>query len=330
MAQSTVTHFPSHLSRNILKELDVRFWTITLVVFVVINSLFYYSVVNPIQLTAEDKQAFIRKLYRVDRSVIADLEAKKKAAIMERQREEQKKEEVKEEREERKQMTDEERAQARKQSRAQREATKADRRMRAAKKFVAAGVAKGGEGIGRSGRRGARGAGDFGISGTGGRGIISGEMSSLGGGPRFVQGEAYVEGAEGIDITATEDVEIASGEITGGMVMEEIEKPTGAGAAAVSRKPDALLMVIEPQLSSLQRCYERYRKKDPQLNGRIVIKFTIDADGSVSRITIDGRWSNPPIGVQVEECIRNRIEKRWRFDSIQEGDTQVEVPISFK
>ncbi len=331
MAETSATHFPGHLQRQILKELDIRFWIIFFCCFVCINSFFYYRVVNPIVLSAADKQAFIRKLYKVDKTVIANLEAQKQAAVVQQQREE-KKEEVQEKREERKKMTDAERAQARKQAKAQREAKKAERRMRAAKKFVAAGVARAGSGgLGRSGRKG-RGAGgkSFGISGTGSRGIVSGGLSSLGGGPRFVEGEAYVEDAGDIDITATESVEMTEGELTGGVIIEEIEEPTGTGAASVNRSSDALMMVIEPQLGSLQRCYERYRKKDPQLNGRVVIKFTINADGSVSRITITGRWSNPQLGAQVEDCIRNRIERRWRFDPIQEGDTQVEVPISFK
>ena len=112
MAHADVAQFPKHLSRNIFKELDLRFWFIFIVVFIFYNSFVFYMVVNPIQVSLEDRQAYIRQLYRVDRSVLAEIEARKRA-LVERQREEQKKEEVKEKQEERKQMTDAEKAKKR-------------------------------------------------------------------------------------------------------------------------------------------------------------------------------------------------------------------------
>ena len=336
MAALQYTHFPSDLSRSFKETFDGRFWGIFLIVFLIVNSIFYYrAIINPIEVSFEDKQAFIRKLYRVDKSVIEEIEARR-IAQAQAEAAQAEREEVIEERAERQGLSDEERAARRAEARATREAQQAQRRLQAAKRFMAAGVASGGGGIGSGGGGDGEGGGSggrkFGIAGSGGRGIATGGMSSIGGGPRFVEGQRYVEAGGGIEVSesATGTANMTGGQLQGGLVLEEIEEPTGEGAQAAARQADQLRPVVEENMPGVQRCFERFRKRDPELNGRINIKFTVMADGSVQRVTINGRWSNPSIGAEVEGCIRNLIQRRWRFPAIAKGETVVEFPITFK
>ena len=73
--------------------------------------------------------------------------------------------------------------------------------------------------------------------------------------------------------------------------------------------------VIKRNMSQIRYCYQRELTKNPNLKGKIVVKFTIAADGSVSKASIDSSsmGSNP-----VESCITGRF-LRFKFPEPKGG-----------
>ena len=81
--------------------------------------------------------------------------------------------------------------------------------------------------------------------------------------------------------------------------------------------PDQIRQMIgklmQRQVGRLTQCYERSLKRDPKLGGRWLIKYTVSKDGKAVEATATGRDVAAP---EMEECIANVIESKWRFDRI--------------
>jgi len=78
-------------------------------------------------------------------------------------------------------------------------------------------------------------------------------------------------------------------------------------------------------LGSIRWCYEQQLRLDPQLQGKVNVRFTIGVDGKVSSVEIiKSTLGNP----DVESCMVRRI-KRWRFPPPKEGEVVVNYPFVF-
>jgi len=75
-----------------------------------------------------------------------------------------------------------------------------------------------------------------------------------------------------------------------------------------TRSAQEVIGVIQSHTRALQDCYKQELRYDPGINGKIVVRFTIDPDGHVAGASIISSTLNSP---RMEECILNRI-KRWR------------------
>lgn len=73
--------------------------------------------------------------------------------------------------------------------------------------------------------------------------------------------------------------------------------------------------VIKRNMSQIRYCYQRELTKNPNLKGKIVVKFTIAADGSVSKASID---SSSMGSEPVESCITGRF-LRFKFPEPKGG-----------
>ena len=73
--------------------------------------------------------------------------------------------------------------------------------------------------------------------------------------------------------------------------------------------------VIKRNMSQIRYCYQRELTKNPSLKGKIIVKFVIAADGSVSKAEI----KSSSMGSQaVEDCITGRF-KRFKFPEPKGG-----------
>ncbi len=103
-----------------------------------------------------------------------------------------------------------------------------------------------------------------------------------------------------------------------------VENIQGDGAADANRDGKALQVVLRKYTPRLQQVYERYLKRNPDLAGKIIFKFTIESDGSVTGISIISSELNNPT---LEDELLKRIS-RIRFQPAS-GRITIEWPIVF-
>lgn len=84
--------------------------------------------------------------------------------------------------------------------------------------------------------------------------------------------------------------------------------------------------VIKRNIAQIRYCYQRQLAKEPNLGGKITVKFVISRDGSVARTSIDKTTMNSP---KVESCIENRFMK-FTFPKPEGGIVIVKYPFVFQ
>lgn len=105
-----------------------------------------------------------------------------------------------------------------------------------------------------------------------------------------------------------------------GIVDEETEVEGGLDKDVISR-------YIQSQLGQIRYCYERQLSANPDLYGKILVKFTIGSVGSVVAQTIGNSSLN---NAMVEGCILRRIAG-WQFPQPKGGtNVLVTYPFLFK
>jgi FHA domain len=105
-----------------------------------------------------------------------------------------------------------------------------------------------------------------------------------------------------------------------GVIEEETEVDGGLDREAIAR-------VIRSQLGQIRYCYERQLSASPDLYGKIMVKFTIGAAGSVVAQAIGTTSLN---NAMVEGCILRRVAG-WQFPTPKGGtNVMVTYPFLFK
>ena len=90
---------------------------------------------------------------------------------------------------------------------------------------------------------------------------------------------------------------------------------------------DVVARVIKRYWAQIKYCYEKELSKNPNLYGKIAVKFTISGSGSVSDAEIEQTEMN---NAAVEDCIIRNI-KRWMFPAPKGGGiVVVRYPFIFK
>lgn len=149
----------------------------------------------------------------------------------------------------------------------------------------------------------ARSAAEIGVEragGGGGGGVEIGELKATEGGKVGLGGKKDVAVASTIK---TEQIE-AKGVLDSESIREAVMK----------------------KMSSIKYCYESQLKKNPNLQGKIVVNFTIDKNGEVSRYSIESSTLNDE---EVENCIL-RVIRRIKFPPPQNGESvEVSYPLVF-
>src|SRR6185369_3940430 len=77
----------------------------------------------------------------------------------------------------------------------------------------------------------------------------------------------------------------------------------------------ALARVVRQGMAAIRGCYERALKRDPRLAGKLVLRFTVTAAGTVSTVDFDDDSLGDD---EVTRCLRG-IFLRWRFPPPQGG-----------
>jgi hypothetical protein len=87
---------------------------------------------------------------------------------------------------------------------------------------------------------------------------------------------------------------------------------------------DAIAEVIKRNIGQIRYCYERQLSSNPDLYGKVMVRFTIDAGGEVAGPKIEATTLK---SAMVEGCILRRLAS-WKFP-LPRGGTQVNVTYPF-
>lgn len=93
----------------------------------------------------------------------------------------------------------------------------------------------------------------------------------------------------------------------------------GAGGEAGSRSPESIAQVVRRTTGAMQSIYEQYLRNNPDLGGKISLKFTIAASGDVVKIdVVSSNTGNKDLDEQIKERAR-----QMKFDQIESGSVTV-------
>jgi protein TonB len=90
-------------------------------------------------------------------------------------------------------------------------------------------------------------------------------------------------------------------------------------AAAIARE-------IRTRRRAIAACYERALKNQPTLAGKLVVRFSLAAAGTVTAVDVDDDSLGAP---DVTACIRG-VVLRWRFPALTEGPAELSFPFVFQ
>lgn len=93
----------------------------------------------------------------------------------------------------------------------------------------------------------------------------------------------------------------------------------GAGGEAGSRSPESIAQVVRRSTGAMQSIYEQYLHNNPDLGGKISLKFTIAASGDVVKIdVVSSNTGNKDLDEQIKERA-----SQMKFDQIESGSVTV-------
>jgi len=164
---------------------------------------------------------------------------------------------------------------------------------------------------GRSTRSSGAAAGTAGV--RGGRTTTSGVnsqdlISGPGGGGR---GGSATGAGSGSVVTRKSDIE------TAGLapLTAESDLQSGGGSVTGARDVNEVSAIVYSHSQAIQYCYERELKRNPELKGKVVVRFTILPNGTVTNATI---LSSTLDNENVERCILSRVSRWDDFGAIDE------------
>jgi TonB family protein len=111
----------------------------------------------------------------------------------------------------------------------------------------------------------------------------------------------------------------------GSFIIQRPESIEGAASSSAKRDNDAINAIVASHRASIRMSYEKYLKRDPALAGKVTIRFTIAASGSIAAVTV---LENTTGNKELEDEIVRKI-RMWRFEEIPDGDVTVTYPFLF-
>jgi TonB family protein len=120
----------------------------------------------------------------------------------------------------------------------------------------------------------------------------------------------------------------SGGEPDEGRTAKRVRGTVKSEAPAVDGPLDPTLVAkeVRTRIGTIKACYERALKRNPSLSGRVLIRWTITAAGTVSDVEIE----EDSLGdAEVASCIK-RLVGRWRFPAPSGGSVDVVYPFIFE
>ena len=84
----------------------------------------------------------------------------------------------------------------------------------------------------------------------------------------------------------------------------------------------AVASVFRRRMSAIRVCYEKALKLNPDVQGKVTLRFTIGRAGTITNITVTKNSTGDP---GVATCITQKV-RRWRFSPPDEGEVTFSYP----
>ena len=99
------------------------------------------------------------------------------------------------------------------------------------------------------------------------------------------------------------------------MLLALIASASATSIVAPQLEAEQIDEVIKSHMNEVRYCYQRRLKHDPELTGKIVVKFVIEADGTVSSAEVKGSTvADPAVGTWIVDRFL-----RWQFPETRYG-----------
>ncbi len=136
-------------------------------------------------------------------------------------------------------------------------------------------------------------------------------------------GERITEGTGGIDITRLSDAQIEDMLSASTVEIASLPEVEGLASKNVNRSGASIRTIADANMHLVKNCYNRYKRKDVNLKGKVKVEWSIETDGRVSRAKIlNSEWTRPPLGRRVEDCLTEVIGT-WLFEPIPQESGKV-------
>jgi TonB family protein len=121
---------------------------------------------------------------------------------------------------------------------------------------------------------------------------------------------------------------IAGGDTGAGSTEKRITGIVKSEAPAVDGALDPSLVSkeVRTRIGAIKACYERALKRNPNLSGKVKVRWTITAAGTVSAVEIEEDSMGDS---EVSSCIKGLVS-RWRFPAPSGGSVDVVYPFVFQ
>jgi TonB family protein len=112
---------------------------------------------------------------------------------------------------------------------------------------------------------------------------------------------------------------------TGRVSVGGIGSKTGSPEAIGARSEESLRGVLNKYMGRLQYIYNKHLKLAPEIGGKVEVEVTINQDGTVGNATILlSEIAIPQFQQEIIDAVR-----RWKYDTIAQGQVKVVYPILF-
>jgi len=121
---------------------------------------------------------------------------------------------------------------------------------------------------------------------------------------------------------------IAGGDTGGGATEKRVTGVVRSEAPAVDGELDPSLVSkeVRTRIGAIKACYERSLKRNPSLSGKVKVRWTITAAGTVASVEIE---EDSMGDAEVTSCIKGLVS-RWRFPAPSGGSVEVVYPFVFQ
>ncbi|MBU0517641.1 AgmX/PglI C-terminal domain-containing protein, partial [bacterium] len=124
------------------------------------------------------------------------------------------------------------------------------------------------------------------------------------------------EGTGGIDISELSEAQIDELLAASTVQIAALPEVEGLASKNVNRSGASIRSIADNNMHLVKNCYNRYKRKDINLAGKVKVEWTILPSGKVSKVKIiSSEWTNPKMGRRVEAAMEEVIFT-WLFDPI--------------